>query len=76
LLSKNASKKTVPRDRSTKKPRSPAKTKRQQNGPKGDATSITCSSYETRVVSNYLFIVGILSYSNMEWHDDESMVHL
>jgi hypothetical protein len=28
LLSKNASKKTVPRDRSTKKPRSPAKTKR------------------------------------------------
>ena len=28
LLSKNTSKKTVPRDRSTKKPRSPAKTKR------------------------------------------------
>jgi hypothetical protein len=28
LLSKNASKKTVPRDRSTKKPRSPTKTKR------------------------------------------------
>ena len=28
LLSKNASKKTVPRDRSTKKPRSPVKTKR------------------------------------------------
>jgi hypothetical protein len=28
LLSKNASKKTVPHDRSTKKPRSPAKTKR------------------------------------------------
>jgi hypothetical protein len=28
LLSKNARKKTVPRDRSTKKPRSPAKTKR------------------------------------------------
>jgi hypothetical protein len=28
LLSKNASKKTVPRDRSTKKPRSPAKSKR------------------------------------------------
>jgi hypothetical protein len=28
LLSKNASKKTVPRDRSTKKPQSPAKTKR------------------------------------------------
>jgi hypothetical protein len=28
LLFKNASKKTVPRDRSTKKPRSPAKTKR------------------------------------------------
>jgi hypothetical protein len=28
LLSKNASKRTVPRDRSTKKPQSPAKTKR------------------------------------------------
>jgi hypothetical protein len=77
LLSKNASKKIVPRDRSTKKPRSPAKTKRSNKmAQKGDATNIACSSYETRVLSTHLFIVGILSYSNVEWHDDESMVHL
>jgi hypothetical protein len=76
LLSKNASKKTVPRDRSTEKPRSPAKTKRPKNDPKGDAASIACSSYETRVLFTRLFIVGILSYSNVEWNNDESMVHL
>jgi hypothetical protein len=34
LLSKNASKKIVPRDRSTKKPRSPAKMKRPNKRPK------------------------------------------
>jgi hypothetical protein len=47
-----------------------------KNDPKGDAASIACSSYETRVLFTRLFIVGILSYSNVEWNNDESMVHL
>jgi hypothetical protein len=76
LLFKNTSKKTVLRDWSTKKPRSPAKTKRVKNGLKGDTTSIAYSSYETRVLSTRLLIVGILSCSNMEWYDDESMTHV
>ena len=47
-----------------------------QNGPKGDTTSIAYSSYETRVLFTRLLIVGILSCSNMEWYDAESMVHV
>jgi hypothetical protein len=47
-----------------------------KNDPKGDTTSIAYSFYETRVLSTYLLIVGILSCSNIEWHDDESMVHV
>jgi hypothetical protein len=44
-------------------------------GPKGDATSLVYSSYDGRILSTHLFIVDILSYSNMKWYDDELMVH-
>ena len=70
LLSKIASKKTVPRDRSTKKPRSPAETKR------SNKTFQKATQHETKILSTRLFIVGILSSSNMEWYDDECMAHV
>jgi hypothetical protein len=42
-----------------------------QNGrikrPERNATSITYSSYDTRILSTHLLIVDALSYSNMEW---------
>ena len=46
-----------------------------QNGPKGNATSIAYSSHDVRILSTRLLIVGILSYSNVEWYDDEPVVH-
>jgi hypothetical protein len=42
---------------------------------KSDATSITYSFCDARILSTHLLIVDILSCSNMEWYDDELMVH-
>jgi hypothetical protein len=68
LLAKYDGKKVVLRDRPTKKTT-------EQNVPKGDATSIPYSSGDARILSTLLLIVDILSYSNMEWYDDEPLVH-
>jgi hypothetical protein len=46
-----------------------------QNGPKGDATSIAYSSCDARMFSTRLLVIDMLSYSNMEWYDDEPMIH-
>jgi hypothetical protein len=46
-----------------------------QNNPKGNATSIAYSSHDVRIVSTRILIVDLLSYSNIEWYDDEPVVH-
>jgi hypothetical protein len=46
-----------------------------QNSLKDDTTSIACSSCHARMLPTHLLIVDVLSCSNMEWYDDEPMVH-
>jgi hypothetical protein len=43
--------------------------------PESDAAGIAYSSSDARILSTRLLIVDILSYSNVEWYDDEPMVH-
>jgi hypothetical protein len=47
----------------------------EKNGLKDDATSIACSSCHARMLPTHLLIVDVLCCSNMEWYDDEPMVH-
>jgi hypothetical protein len=48
-----------------------------QNGPKDDTTSIDYSSIssDATILSIRLLIVNMLSCSNVEWYDNEPVVH-
>jgi hypothetical protein len=49
-----------------------------QNAPKGGTASIAYPSIssDVRILSTRILIVDMLSCSNVEWYDDEPMVHI
>jgi hypothetical protein len=71
LSSKYASKKVVLSIGQQRNPDHPLK----QNGPKGNVASIAYSSSDDWILSIRPLIINILSCSNVEWYNDELVIH-